>query len=63
MRFLDVVLSYGWQILFFHQSDIYGMIGALLVSLCLIIIGLNKWWTVRKVRLAYEASLLNQQQQ
>ena len=58
MRFLDIVLTYIWQVLFMHDKvDGYSIIGATLVSICLLTIGMHKWWLIRKARLAYEASL------
>lgn len=57
MRFLDIVFSHCWQILFFQEGDAYSYIGAILVSSCLIIIGLDKWCSIRKARLQYEATL------
>lgn len=60
MRFLDIVFSYVWQVFFLHQPMTpFSVTGAVLVSLCLILIGMKKWWYVRKARLAYEQSLLS----
>lgn len=59
MRFMDIVLSYIWQVVILHESvDAFSIIGATLVSLCLILIGFKKWWYVRKARIEYEKSLL-----
>ena len=59
MRFMDIVLSYVWQVMILHESvDTFSIIGATLVSLCLILIGFKKWWYVRKARLEYEQSFL-----
>ena len=60
MRFLDIVLSYVWQVVITKDpTDVYSIIGAILVSICLILIGLKKWWVVRKARLEYERLLEN----
>ena len=56
MRFLDIVLTYIWQVLFMHDKvDGYSIIGATLVSICLITIGMHKWWLIRKASLDYES--------
>ena len=58
MRFLDIILSYIWQVWILHEkTDGYSIVGAVLVSVCLIMMGMKKWWNVRKARLAYEQSL------
>ena len=58
MRFLDIILSYVWQVWILHEhTDAYSIVGATLVSVCLIMMGMKKWWNVRKARLAYEQSL------
>lgn len=60
MRFLDIVLSYVWQVVINKDpTDVYSIIGAILVSICLILIGMKKWWVVRKARLEYEKLLEN----
>ena len=59
MRFLDIVLSYIWQVFFIgDETDVYSIIGAVLVSICLIIIGMKKFFVVRKARQEYEKLLL-----
>ena len=59
MRFLDIVLSYIWQVFFIgDETDVYSIIGAGLVSICLIIIGMKKFFVVRKARQEYEKLLL-----
>ena len=59
MRFLDIVLSYIWQVFFIgEKTDIYSIIGAVLVSICLIIIGMRKFFIVHKARHEYEKLLL-----
>lgn len=58
MRFLDIILSYIWQVWILHEkTDGYSIIGAILVSICLIMMGMKKWWNVRKARLVYEQLL------
>ncbi|KAF8794752.1 Solute carrier family 35 member G1 like protein [Argiope bruennichi] len=40
----DICLAFLWQIFIFHDvPDFYGIIGAILVSVSIILIGLNKW--------------------
>lgn len=59
MRFLDIVLSYVWQVCIIRDpTDAYSIIGAILVSICLMLIGIKKFLTVRKARLEYEKLLL-----
>ena len=59
MRFLDIVLSYIWQVWFIgEETDTFSVIGAILVSICLMLIGVKKFITVRKARLEYEKLLL-----
>lgn len=59
MRFLDIVLSYIWQVgILSDPTDVYSIIGAILVSICLMLIGIKKFLTVRKARLEYEKLLL-----
>lgn len=59
MRFLDIVLSYIWQVWFIGEAtDAFSVVGAILVSICLMLIGVKKFITVRKARLEYEKLLL-----
>lgn len=59
MRFLDVVCSYIWQVFFIHDKiDVYSIVGASIVSICLIMISLRKYLVVRKARQDYEKLLI-----
>ena len=61
MRFLDIVLSYVWQVFFIGEAtDVYSIVGASLVTLSLFMICLRKYFVVKKAREEYE-QLLHQE--
>ena len=61
MRFLDIVLAYIWQVFFIKEgTDMYSIIGGTLVTICIFMISLKKYFVVKKAREEYE-QLLQQQ--